>query len=242
MSKTTKIIAALGVVAGLGVAALPAFTYAAEVSGNADIYVEVDSAIAMQIVGNNDDREMYDDTKTDGPAKAYSPDGSTIIDGQSITGFDLGTALESSSSYVKMLPNELKNTKSTVSIWTNNAAGYSLDVKANTSADMTNGTDTIAAIAGTPAVGTPGWAFKVAGATGKTNVGTVQGTFANDSQMTIADQTIVSSAAKTSGGDAFDVTYDIATKNDQQTGIYHVELTYTATTNNGAGTNTPVEP
>ena len=56
MSKTTKIIAALGVVAGLGVAALPAFTYATEsVSGQVEVDVEVESAIAMTIVGNNDD-------------------------------------------------------------------------------------------------------------------------------------------------------------------------------------------
>ena len=54
MSKTTKIIAALGVVAGLGVAALPAFTYAETVSGDAQVLVEVESAIAMQIEGNND--------------------------------------------------------------------------------------------------------------------------------------------------------------------------------------------
>ena len=56
MSKTTKIIAALGVVAGLGVAALPAFTFAAEtVTGDVDLYVEVQPAIAMTIEGNNDD-------------------------------------------------------------------------------------------------------------------------------------------------------------------------------------------
>lgn len=56
MSKTTKIIAALGVVAGLGVAALPAFTYATEsATGDVEVQVEVDPAIAMTISGNNDD-------------------------------------------------------------------------------------------------------------------------------------------------------------------------------------------
>lgn len=55
MSKTTKIIAALGVVAGLGVAALPAFTYAAEtVTGDVEVDVEILPAIAMTITGNND--------------------------------------------------------------------------------------------------------------------------------------------------------------------------------------------
>ena len=37
MSKTTKIIAALGVAAGLGVAALPAFSYADSVAGQVDV-------------------------------------------------------------------------------------------------------------------------------------------------------------------------------------------------------------
>lgn len=57
MSKTTKIIAALGVVAGLGVAALPAFTFAEgepSVDGDVEVQVEVSPAIAMTISGNND--------------------------------------------------------------------------------------------------------------------------------------------------------------------------------------------
>ena len=55
MSKTTKIIAALGVVAGLGVAALPAFTYAVEpITGDVEVQVDVQPAIAMTITGNND--------------------------------------------------------------------------------------------------------------------------------------------------------------------------------------------
>lgn len=55
MSKTTKIIAALGVVAGLGVAALPAFTFAEgepSVTGDVEVIVDVDAAIAMTIAGN----------------------------------------------------------------------------------------------------------------------------------------------------------------------------------------------
>ncbi|MBR5620954.1 hypothetical protein IKW75_00505 [Candidatus Saccharibacteria bacterium] len=62
MSKTTKIIAALGVVAGLGVAALPAFTFAEgepSVTGDVEVVVEVEPAIAMTITGNNDNGEHY---------------------------------------------------------------------------------------------------------------------------------------------------------------------------------------
>lgn len=56
MSKTTKIIAALGVVSGLGVAAMPALTFAdgTSVSGNVKVEVEIEPAIAMRIHSNND--------------------------------------------------------------------------------------------------------------------------------------------------------------------------------------------
>lgn len=61
MSKTTKIVAALGIVAGLGVAALPAFTYAETVTGDVEVIVEVQPAIAMTIEGNNDNGELHGD-------------------------------------------------------------------------------------------------------------------------------------------------------------------------------------
>ncbi|MBR2589044.1 hypothetical protein IKE84_01740 [Candidatus Saccharibacteria bacterium] len=65
MSKSTKIIAALGLAAGLGVASIPVATFAAPsrtpyaVDGNVDLYVEIPTAIAMTIKGNNDDDSLY---------------------------------------------------------------------------------------------------------------------------------------------------------------------------------------
>lgn len=246
MSKSTKIIAALGVVAGLGVAALPAFTYAAQtqqtVTGNADVYVEVQPAIAMTITGNNDDNHSYGTSGDNGAVDVFAPAGaaSGTIDGHPTPAAPTTLA---SSSYVSLLPNQLGNTKSTVSVYTNNSYGYTLAVKANTSANMTmvdpsGGTDTIAAIDGTPAVGTPGWAYKVADVTEtetpKTNKGTITTGFDSDSQMDTTDQVIVTATQKTVNGDDWDVTYDVATKPDQATGVYHVSLTYTATTRNGS--------
>lgn len=80
MSKTTKIIAALGVVAGLGVAALPAFTFAVDptVNGDVQVVVEVSPAIAMKIEGNNDDA-------TAGYSDTYQAD-TTITTGDDVTG------------------------------------------------------------------------------------------------------------------------------------------------------------
>lgn len=58
MSKSKTILAGLGVVAALGVAALSLSSYAAitpaSVAGNVDLYVEVQPAIAITIAGNND--------------------------------------------------------------------------------------------------------------------------------------------------------------------------------------------
>ena len=76
MSKTTKIIAALGVVAGLGVAALPAFTFAEgepSVTGNVDVVVEVQPAIAMTITGNNDDDSHYPNSGADRFTEVETP-------------------------------------------------------------------------------------------------------------------------------------------------------------------------
>lgn len=48
MSKMTKVIAALGVVAGLGVAAMPLSSYAAQTAtANVDVYATVDSALSI---------------------------------------------------------------------------------------------------------------------------------------------------------------------------------------------------
>ncbi len=289
MSKTTKIIAALGVVAGLGVAALPAFTFAESTTGDVDVIVEVSPAIAMTITGNNDNSSHYgtqagyqavaplgtenpasegwyersgeapdytytltsDTTVEDGktyyeavestynPVDSFNPIGaaSSSVDGHltpptSITG--------TSSSWVSMMPNALANTKSTVTVYTNNTNGYTLAVRANNSANMVqqdvlSGADSILPMTtDAPAVGKPGWAFKVAAAGEGTHAGSVQGTYDQDTAMTTSDQTIVSSTSKTSGGDEWDVTYDVATRPDQANGFYKVNLTYTAATRNGS--------
>ena len=91
MSKTTKIIAALGVVAGLGVAALPAFSYATStVAGEVELSAEVNEAIAMTILGNGDGGTAGVDT--------YTPTGATTIDGHPVGTLYDPTDLQTSSS------------------------------------------------------------------------------------------------------------------------------------------------
>ena len=48
MSKMTKVIAALGVVAGLGAAALPLGTYAKDATATVDIYATVDESLSIE--------------------------------------------------------------------------------------------------------------------------------------------------------------------------------------------------
>lgn len=80
MTKTTKVIAALGVVAGLGVAALPLSSYAAEVNGNVRLEVTIDPSLAMRIHSNSDADTYAEVTPagTENPSQEgwYESDGS----------------------------------------------------------------------------------------------------------------------------------------------------------------------
>ena len=66
-TKTTKIVAALGITAGLGLAALPAFSYAAEASGDVKVETEVESSLAMRIHSNADQTCVDEDSDPETP-------------------------------------------------------------------------------------------------------------------------------------------------------------------------------
>ncbi len=235
MSKTTKIIAALGVVAGLGVAALPAFTYAAEtVNGSVDLRVDVVPAIAMTITGNNDNNSHGG--SGNGAVDVFNPAtaASSSIDGHTTPAAATTVA---SSSWASLLPNAVVNGndtngfKSTINVYTNNVTGYTLNVKdADTTLALTGANGTIAAGTVTdPATtfdlvaGTAAWGYVVdtasADGTGYTPI---------DSD----DAQVKTRATKTSDGEQTVVYYGVATASDQATGTYTDTIVYTATTNN----------
>lgn len=236
MSKTTKIIAALGVVAGLGVAALPAFTYAAEVAGSADVYVEVEPAIAMTITGNNDGIDPstapYPTAGTDGFG-GIAPTGATEVGSFTADMVNAGN----SSSYIKLLPNALvhgddtNGFKSNITVYTNNGAGYHLGIAGTGASDALgalaqsgSGAPTIAAT-GIVKAGVAGWGYAV-----NTPVSTESdGTTPN--YLTAANTSIDSSSTKTLNGKLTKVYYGVSTAADQDTGVYQATVTYTATTN-----------
>ena len=193
MTKSKIILASLGVVAGLGTAALPLASYATitpqSVSGNVDLFVEVQPAIAMTISGNNDSHTHYDGDHTEGaldvfsPANADYPTTKYTVDGHQEN--HVGDATENatlasrtfSSSYASLLPQSVllgdrsaatpeNNFGSTVTVYTNNATGYNLTLEDGDDDTYLNkiggvaGTDRIAA-GTTLTAGTSNWAYKV---------------------------------------------------------------------------------
>ena len=218
MTKTTKVFATLGVVAGLGVAALPlgsVFATPAEVSGEVDLYVDVLPAIAMTITGNNDDNSNAG--SGNGAIDVFDPAGAAgkTVDGHTIPSTATTVA---SSSWVELLPNATGTMTSTVTVYTNNATGYTLNVKDKDSTTaLTSGTNTIPASDGAVAAGTAKWNLTGGSLTNK--------------GITATDQEVKATSTKTNNGDATTVTYNVATAADQATGTYTDTIVYTATTN-----------
>jgi len=233
MTKSKTIIATLGIVAGLGAAALPLCSYATEnVSGNVDLYVEVNPAIAMSITGNNDDNTYYgtqaDDSVPEHPVASdnaavhvKAPGAASQINGTDVSTFETSTATKASSSYVSLLPNAYASTTSTVTVYTNNTDGYTLKVeKGGDTTSLVNAeSDTITAGAVTEDTGGAGhWALKGGDIASLT---ALDGTNGN---------VLKANGTRVSGGQATTVTYGISTSTTQNTGVYHIELEYTATT------------
>lgn len=248
MSKTTKIIAALGVVAGLGVAALPAFTFAADpVSGDVDLYVKVNPAIAMTITGNNDnasaeghiDQGSSHDGVTHGAVARAVPDGV----------FGITANTNTSSSALTMLPNTFDTMTSVVTVYTNNTTGYNLSVATATGAsdsDMhgVTATNTITADATgfvnvasgateTTSGGLGKWAYKTNTSEHNPSADPADGILAADTYtaMSSTAQTLRRTSGPTTSGDPTTVTYGVSTDDDQAVDTYKTKITYTAACN-----------
>ena len=237
--KSTKIIAAAGVVAGLGVAALPAMTFAAEtVNGSVDLYVDVVPAIAMTISGNNDDNSHYGTAGDNGAVDVFNPAtaASSSIDGHTTPAAPTTVA---SSSWASLLPNATVNGndtngfKSTINVYTNNASGYTLNVKDSDSTlalTKVGSTETIPA--GVPESGDTTFDLSAGIAAWGYKIDTASTTGAGYTPISATDAQVKTRATKTSGGEETVVYYGVATASDQATGTYADTIVYTATTNN----------
>lgn len=139
MSKMSKAVAVLGVVAGLGVAALPLSTYAATTATRtAQVQVEVAGGISLAF--DQPDNQI---------------DGATFTEATRL--LDLGQVT---------LGGAIKEGAFKVVVETNNPIGYELKIAAKDSTDMTseNG-DTIATGIPTPNATTSAWGYKVGAGT-----------------------------------------------------------------------------
>ena len=235
MSKSTKIIAALGVVAGLGVAALPAFTYAAQtssVSGAVKLQATVTPGIAMTIQSNGD----ADDTSTAdvNESKYYAADPAAAGEGFRVDGYALyttsgGLFTNWSSATVSLSQNDMKETAtSIITVFTNDEGGYTLSVKdqdTNNALVYGNNVATIPAmVAETNEIeaGNAAWGLK----------GGDVADYAAVPVSTGSALVLQSAGSRTQGGEATNVTYGISTAADQPTGLYEDVIVYTATTVN----------
>ena len=230
--KSTKIIAAAGVVAGLGVAALPAMTFATQsVNGSADIYAQIDPAIAMSITGNNDDNSHVSNSY--GAAKAKAPNTITALD--TLTSTDLadysnGTAAVTSSSWINLLPNtsahgsDSNGFKSTITVYTNDT-GYTLSISGSGSegalgnmVKQTTGSSAYIEANGIVKAGSDGWGYAVDTAVTTDASGSTPNYEVDGGQ--IKDGT-----GPTSGGEVTTVYYGVSSNPDQETGLYKATVT-----------------
>ncbi len=201
MSKMSKAIAVLGVVAGLGVAALPLSTYAAgsSASKNGQVQVQVEGAIAINIV----------DPETD------NAEGITLTNGL----LDLGTLKVNGAPATGAMG---------VQVATNNATGYTLQIKAATTADMVGSGDAAGSVIpanAAVAAGTAGWAYKGGGVTANTAIST---TAAQLKKTTTAP---TGTAVDGKASEVTDVTFTVAADSTTTEGTYTGTVVFMATAN-----------
>ena len=225
--KSTKIIAAAGVVAGLGVAALPALTFAApqSVSGDVNVQAEVLSAIAMTIEGNQDGGTA--------PVDTYMPDGTAMIGNYNTTGKTAYSDLaqnQVSSTKTTILPNalvegtQMSDFGSLITVYTNDAGGYTLSVAdANTDTSLKNAANNEIPVLDSTTnplqAGNSAWGFK-------------GGLISSWTAMPASDDTAatIKNGSAVAAGDQTTVVYAVSTSAAQPTGTYSDVITYTATT------------
>lgn len=224
MSRMSKTIAILGVVAGLGVAALPLSTYAETivdgtapdtakdgvVSGNTTVKLTINDELSM---------ELSKDT----------------TEGNEV---DLGDGTSTPEMTVKVI--------------TNNTTGYKLNLKGSTTVDspviatdlatankdrIQAGTGTFTAPKALTAETFSAWGYKVANSNANNTVTYTQFTDGLYAGVDAGGQEIVNVSKPTgNAGDTTTVTFAADVKDGQAAGVYTGQVTFTAT-NNTVATN-----
>lgn len=221
MTKSTKIIAGLGVVAALGGAMIPMTSYAAnslKTEGEVELTVAVDSAITMTIKSSGDDTTYY----------SSNPESATErFLGDDLSGY---TAFGVSSATAAMAPNEFNDKMNSVITVYTNADGYKLTVRdADDELALVSDEDKIEALTagdvanfskeGMNSVENSAWGWKGGDQT------TYTGITAGDVNVKTETGLEGNSAKETT------VTYGVLLK-EQASGVYSDTIVYTATSTN----------
>ena len=264
MSKTTKIIAALGVVAGLGVAALPAFTYATQtpqsVTGDAELFVEVQPAIAMTITGTNDDGQSYSYDSYQYAIVANpegDPSASNYYERAANGTFTASadTEVDANKTYFTRSANtQGVNVFSPMSQGNGEVDGHTEAFLAGPSSSylqiLPNSINTMTSTVTVYTNNAGGYKLTVKDADSDTSLRkdqdnaivahatptagearwSIAGGDLSASAITAAGLQVKQTNTKTTGGDATTMTYTVSTAADQATGVYTDTITYTATT------------
>ena len=201
MSKSTKIIAALGVVAGLGVAALPLSSFAAT-TGDVNVKVEVGSTISMTIDDADHSTTPLEKTVA---MNNNSSDNSLTASVKVTTNDDDGYILT-----VKDKAGDGAALKGALSSNTQTIPAFT--VKQTNLASLT--TDTY------------GWGMMAANSNANATIGSnFSGGYGPVSDT---DQAVVT-VSGTAASDETTITYGIVTKSDQVADTYSNLITYTVT-------------
>lgn len=188
MSKMSKAIAVLGVVAGLGVAALPLSSYAVSDTANVTAQAVVGDSIAITVADNT------------------------------VTMNNV------------MANQEVNEASTTVTVQTNSASGYQVQIK-DTDSELalkpTTGTGTATGIpAGAPTKGTNAWGYKADSTSAGVNVLTTDYTAITATNKKIAEN----NAPSANDGDKINLTFGVTVDTTIAAGTYSDEVTLTATT------------
>lgn len=154
MSKMSKAVAALGVVAGLGVAALPLSSYAA--FDTAQVTAQVGGAISVSVEGNKA-------TATDLPQDYTVADNEVFLN--------------------VINDGAIAQANATVTVSTSNQAGYTLSIKdSDNQTALVSGSDVISA--GTPAKGVSAWGYSLDGGTNWKTISATETPIENPAELT----------------------------------------------------------
>ncbi len=232
MSKTTKALAALGVVAGLGVAALPISASAAVINNGVTMH---------DGVGTDDATNKYDGTQ-DGNVSDTVTVRTEIKDTLTLTivGADDGEGTTENHLVLLGTDGELKNGgngtgSATVNVATNNLGGYKVNMNGEATGfnGQTNAGQKFAPIADNttafPTTGASVFGYQTTKEDAVTNV-----TLANANWNGIKDTPALiatGAAATEAAGDTFTITFQAHASESQAADIYDEVVTITATTN-----------